>query len=233
LDPLSVDWAKLDVNGVKRKVQEIEKLKSALVLKQLRTAIPFDSAIRDTMTLLLKGRDIDVLFKQEESILYKPVEEVSKQQIRRLSDIFIKGLATRFPFVSNFELSTSSSNVFEDLRKSRLIKEAPTDPLPAREQPILLDLLTLTYTPPVNMEKLIPNYVVTMYIHLFRVLLQLHVAINCLSDAMFEIGLMRDANSYGRAVIITSLHRNVLDVTVNIADAVTHAMVVFETEMAK
>ncbi|KIH52205.1 hypothetical protein ANCDUO_17695, partial [Ancylostoma duodenale] len=93
-EPLSVDWAKLDIIGLQRKVssfsdascfllmivQEIEKAKSAMVLKQLRTAIPFDSAIRDTMTLLLKARDLDVLIRSKESILYRPVEEVSKSE---------------------------------------------------------------------------------------------------------------------------------------------------------
>ncbi|KIH45755.1 hypothetical protein ANCDUO_24199, partial [Ancylostoma duodenale] len=133
-------------------VQEIEKVKSAVVLKQLRTAIPFDSAIR--------------------------------QQLRRLSDAFIKGLAVKFPFVSNFKLSYSTNIVFEELRAFGLIVDAPKEPLPVKEQPIALDLLTLTYTPPAKMGKLIPIYVVSLYVFVFRVCLQLHAAINCLSDAL-------------------------------------------------
>ncbi|EYC20927.1 hypothetical protein Y032_0020g136 [Ancylostoma ceylanicum] len=232
-EPLSVDWAKLDIIGLQRKVQEIEKAKSAMVLKQLRTAIPFDSAIRDTMTLLLKARDLDVLIRSKESILYRPVEEVSKQQLRRLSDAFIKGLAVKFPFVSNFKLSYSTSIVFEELRAFGLIVDAPKEPLPTKEQPIALDLLTLTYTPPAKMGKLIPIYVVSLYVFVFRVCLQLHAAINCLSDAMFELGLTRDPGNFRRAAILTSLHRNVLDLTVSIADAVTRAIMDFENEMAK
>ncbi|KAK6754232.1 hypothetical protein RB195_013308 [Necator americanus] len=232
-DPLSVDWAKLDIIGLQRKVKEIEKVKSALVLKQLRTSISFDNAIRDTMTLLLKGRDLDVLIRAKEPIIYRPVEEVSKQQLRRLSDLFIKGLAVKFPFVSNFKLSSSSTNVFEELRTSGLIVDAPKEPLPTKEQPIILDLLTLTYTPPSKMEKLIPPYVVSLYTLVFRVYLQLHAAINCLSDAMFELGLTRDPANYRRCAILTSLHRNVLDLTVSIADAVTRAIMDFEIQMAK
>ncbi|VDK64927.1 unnamed protein product [Cylicostephanus goldi] len=77
-DPLSLNWGKLDVVGLQRKVKEIEKTKSALVLKQLRTAIPFDNSVRDTMALLLKCRDLDGLIRSKESILFKPIEEVSK-----------------------------------------------------------------------------------------------------------------------------------------------------------
>ncbi|CAJ0591141.1 unnamed protein product [Cylicocyclus nassatus] len=231
-DPLSLDWGKLDVVGLQRKVKEIEKTKSALVLKQLRTAIPFDNSVRDTMALLLKCRDLDGLIRSKESILYKPIEEVSKQQMRRLSDTFIKGLAIKFPFVSNFKLITCDTLVFEELRTFGLVG-APKDPLPAKEQPIVLDLLTFSYTPPSKMEKLIPLHVVNMYTRVFRVCLQLHAAIDCLSDAMFEIGLMRDRANLQRAAILTSLHRNVLDLTVSIADAVTRAIMDFENQMNK
>ncbi|VDK66654.1 unnamed protein product [Cylicostephanus goldi] len=50
---------------------------------------------------------------------------------------------------------------------------------------------------------------------------------------MFEIGLMRDRANLQRAAILTSLHRNVLDLTVSIADAVTRAIMDFEIQMNK
>ncbi|KAK5979428.1 hypothetical protein GCK32_004380 [Trichostrongylus colubriformis] len=231
----STDWSKLDVTGLQRKVQEIERQKSAVVLKQLCASISFDSAIRDTMTLLLEGRDIDILlrFCQKESILDRPIEEVSKQQLRRVSESFIKGVARKFPFVSNFKLSSANKCVFEELRDSSLVNDAPAEQLEQQPQMLFLDLLSVAFTPPSKIEKLIPTHVVEMYILVFRTSILLNAAIMYLSEAIFELGLARNPANVGRACILSALYRNVTDLAVSLTNAVARGVTNFVSEMSK
>ncbi|KAJ1374172.1 hypothetical protein KIN20_036797 [Parelaphostrongylus tenuis] len=229
------NWADLSVTELQRKVHEFEKSKSAVVLKHLRASISFDAAIRDVMMLLLHGKEIDMLLRQcqNESILERPVEEVSKQQLRRVSDTFIKGLAGKIPFVSNFNLSLSAGSVFEELRTSSLVNDAPLEALKPLEKTLLLDVLSLTFTPPTKMEKLIPLYIVKMYTFVFRLYLQLCASVACLSEGLFELGQARNPSSFPRAAILSALYRNVVDLTVDFTNAVALATTNFVNEMAE
>ncbi|KAK6019778.1 hypothetical protein OSTOST_14580 [Ostertagia ostertagi] len=232
---VSTDWSKMDVTGLHRKVQEIEREKSAVVLKQLCASISFDDAIRDTMALLLDGKDIDILLRscQKESILDRPIEEVSKQQLRRVSESFIKGVARKFPFVSNFKLTPSDKCVFEELRDSGLVNDAPAEKLEQQSEILFVDRLSLEYTPPSKIEKLIPIHVVKMYTLVFRVSLLLNAAIMYLSEAIFELGLARDPTKVGRACILSALYRYVIDLTVSLTNAVARGVTNFTSEMSK
>lgn len=232
---ITADWSKLDVTGLRRKVREIEREKSAVVLRQLCATISFDSAIRDCMALLLEAVDIDILLRtcQAESILTRPIEEVSKQQLRRVSESFIKGMARKFPFVSNFKLSSVDECVFEMLRTSLLVNDAPSEPLDANNEKLFIDLLSLTYSPPAKIEKLIPVCVVDMYSLVFRLSLLLNTAIMYLSEGIFEIGLARDPANAHRACILSSLYRNVVDLTINLTNAIAGAVTNFASQMAK
>ncbi|XGW02236.1 hypothetical protein V3C99_014348 [Haemonchus contortus] len=232
---MSTDWSKLDVTGLQRKVQELEREKSSVVLKQLCASISFDESIRDTMALLLEGVDIDILSmtSKKESILNRPMEEVSKQQLRRVSESFTKGLARKFPFVTNFKLCSSDKCVFEDLRNSGLVNDAPAEPLEQETETLFVDLLSLTYNPPSKIEKLIPIHVVKMYTLVFRVALLLNTAIIYLSEAIFEVGLLRNPDNIGRAYILSALYRNVIDLTVSLTNAVARAVTNFTSEMSK
>ncbi|VDO18985.1 unnamed protein product [Heligmosomoides polygyrus] len=225
---ITADWSKLDV-------REIEREKSAVVLRQLCATISFDSAIRDCMALLLEAVDIDILLRtcQAESILTRPIEEVSKQQLRRVSESFIKGMARKFPFVSNFKLSSVDECVFEMLRTSLLVNDAPSEPLDANNEKLFIDLLSLTYSPPAKIEKLIPVCVVDMYSLVFRLSLLLNTAIMYLSEGIFEIGLARDPANAHRACILSSLYRNVVDLTINLTNAIAGAVTNFASQMAK
>ncbi|KAK6055949.1 hypothetical protein COOONC_06545 [Cooperia oncophora] len=187
------------------------------------------------MALLLDGRDIDILLRscQKEAILDRPVEEVSKQQLRRVSESFIKSLARKFPFVSNFKLSSASKCVFEELRDSSLVNDAPAEQLEQEPETLFIDLLSLEYTPPSKIEKLIPIHVVKMYILVFRVLLLLSIAVMYLSEAIFELGLARDPANVGRACILSALYRNVIDLSVSLTNAVARSVTNFESEMSK
>ncbi|KJH43178.1 hypothetical protein DICVIV_10802 [Dictyocaulus viviparus] len=230
---ISTNWSDLNVTQLQRKVHELEKNKSAVVLKYLRNRMSFDCAIRDVMMLLLEGREIHTLLKfcQKESILDRPIEEISKQQLRRVSDMFIKGLSGKFPFVSNFSICSSSVCVFEELRSSSLINDAPCEPLKPIKKILLLDLLTLTYSPPPKMDKLIPPHIVQMYTFVFRLYMQLCASISCLSDGLFELGLSRNSSSFPRAAILSALYRNVVDLTIELTDAVSRSTTNFVNEM--
>ncbi|PIO75551.1 hypothetical protein TELCIR_02401 [Teladorsagia circumcincta] len=191
----------MDVTALQRKVQEIEREKSAVVLKQLCASISFDDAIR--------------------------------QQLRRVSESFIKGVARKFPFVSNFKLTPSSKCVFEELRDSRLVNDAPSEQLEQPSEILFVDRLSLEYTPPSKIEKLIPIHVVQMYTLVFRVSLLLNAAIMYLSEAIFELGLARDPTKVGRACILSALYRYVIDLTVSLTNAVARGVTNFISEMSK
>ncbi|VDO29935.1 unnamed protein product [Haemonchus placei] len=179
-----------------------------------------------------EAADIDILMTtcKKESILNRPMEEVSKQQLRRVSESFTKGLARKFPFVTNFKLSSSDKCVFEDLRSSGLVNDAPAEPLEQETEILFVDLLSLTYSPPSKIEKLIPTHVVKMYT---LVALLLNTAIIYLSEAIFEVGLLRNPDNIGRAYILSALYRNVIDLTVSLTNAVSRAVTNFTSEMSK
>uniref|UniRef100_A0A0K0DEP6 Gamma-tubulin complex component n=1 Tax=Angiostrongylus cantonensis TaxID=6313 RepID=A0A0K0DEP6_ANGCA len=231
----STNWSELNVTKLQRKVHEFEKSKSSVVLKHLRASMSFDTAIRDVMMLLLEGREIDILLKhcQKEGILERPVEEVSKQQLRRVSEMFIRGLSSKIPFVSNFKLSLSNGYIFEELRTSSLVNDAPREPLKPLDKMLLLDVLSIAYTPPTKMEKLIPLHIIQMYTFVFRLYMQLRASITCLSEGLFELGLTRSPSNFPRAAILSALYRNVVDLTVDFADAVALATSNFVSEMAE
>ncbi|WKY10468.1 hypothetical protein Q1695_002658 [Nippostrongylus brasiliensis] len=233
-EKISTDWSNLNVTELHRKVQQIERERSAVVLKQICASISFESSIRDTMALLLEARDVNILLRtcKSEGILDRPIEEVSKQQLRRVSDSFMKGLSRKFPFVANFKLSIAPTSVFETIRRS-VMNDAPCEAVEEPAEVLFTDVLSLTYTPPSKIEKLIPLHIVEIYCVVFRLCLLLNTSVMNLSEAIFELGLARDPVNAHRACILSALYRNVVDLATSLSNAITGAVLNFSSEMAK
>uniref|UniRef100_A0A1I7XNT7 GCP_C_terminal domain-containing protein n=1 Tax=Heterorhabditis bacteriophora TaxID=37862 RepID=A0A1I7XNT7_HETBA len=235
--PSSEDWGLLDINAVARKVKQVESETSAALLKQLRSSIALDNAIKDTQWLLLDGAWVRslLLVCQRESLLNRPASEVSKKQLNWISDKILKPIAQKhFPFVKNFSLAISDVDVFEQLRTSGLISERHESSI-EKSEPLLCELLTLSYCCPAEMEKIIPNHIVQLYVIVFRLLLQLCNASDDVCDALFDQGRFRDPEPVQRAqcYLLCAIDRDLQKLRSTLLDAVDRAKENFYKQIEK
>ncbi|VDL74081.1 unnamed protein product [Nippostrongylus brasiliensis] len=133
---------------------------------------------------------------------------------------------------SLFRLSIAPTSVFEAIRRS-VMNDAPCEAVEEPAEVLFTDVLSLTYTPPSKIEKLIPLHIVEIYCVVFRLCLLLNTSVMNLSEAIFELGLARDPVNAHRACILSALYRNVVDLATSLSNAITGAVLNFSSEMAK
>ncbi|PAV68256.1 hypothetical protein WR25_11019 [Diploscapter pachys] len=182
----------LDTHSMTRNLERIDQLQSIRLLRQLRAGVDLDAALRDIHQLIYGLTVINELIvfckKEYSSLIFQPIEQNKKRTIERISNRILHGRLQEdyYPFWKYFNFDLAYDNLMLSLCDKNICSGGAPDPNQL-EGNMFYNSLTLVFSPPSELERVIPSEIISECSLIFRFYLQLAWALSMLADRMFEL----------------------------------------------